>query len=885
MVTATAPAPSIPNTAPAPNLPRAPGANNAVSFKRPPGSIPNPKPLSPPSTLKPLPKPSSVPKKPGKPPVKKLPGPPLSTLNFLPPEAAMELGLIEPPPTSEAPPAPAWPPGSSVTFYNLSATIVDGFGSFRDFTYPGLGGTDTVLGPIVSIEVADDNRNGFEGKSRFIYTTTLNADGEPVQHISWAGGQSFRPHREVNVTFERADGKPDVGPNTQPTPGYQPFTPPIPQGNTRTAPAPAKPVEVPDYAPAPEPGIKPPGETEIVPFKRPPGSVPNPKPLRPEPKAPPLPGIPEKPKPPPSEAPQPDPPPTYTPQPPTQPTSPPETDPNRTPEPEKPKLPGLPQQPKPGFNPDPTPGINPDPTPAPKPPEETPSPTPTPEITPGVTPSPSPEITPGVEPVPAPGTLPSPNPQPDISPSPSPQPQPTPQPGINPAPTPAPMPGTTPAPGTLPSPTPSPSPSPSPTPSPSPSPGSTPTPSTQPSTAPNIPPPFNPIAPPAPATPSPAPSPSVKVPKPLPKPQIPPPTPQPLPQPATQPYFAPEPPPVDPCEIPLKDDEERIVIKWVNTTIPDVKAINTGGIWTSLRTTRTVSVMATENGSEIAKTQAEAEQRAITAEAAIAARNSSGINTGLNSTILANLTTLTSFLQKAWQKTRIQKVLDVLTFIGVMHNVALLSRDVGETFGWVAGQALNVVGIEDEEGNTIDVYGWFTSNIQSLLRAMLGDDLYEDARDTWLKASAIVRSASMIIWTMRGIMDATQDLMEWVAENTGKIGNALKAFGVVGRGAYPWMSEGAQARNRIRARISKVTGTLENVEDMASSFSMATGNILEIQDESGELINQFGEFRTTVLDAVPDPWDDNAPVKDAAEQGQTASQSPDIQSSDTARGN
>lgn len=252
--------------------------------------------------------------------------------------------------------------------------------------------------------------------------------------------------------------------------------------------------------------------------------------------------------------------------------------------------------------------------------------------------------------------------------------------------------------------------------------------------------------------------------------------------------------------------------------------------------------------------------------------------------ILGFLTTMNNFIKLAWEKTRVQKVLDVLTFIGVMHNVALLSRDVGETFGWVAGQALNAVGIEDEEGNTIDVYGWFTGSLQSLLVTMFGQELYDDARDTWLKASSIVRSASMIIWTMRGIMDATQDLMEWIAENTGRIGNALKRFGVVGERAYPWMSERAQARNRIRSRFDKVTGTLENAEDKASSFAMATGNVLEIQDETAELGNQFVDFRSTVLDSIPDPWADNTPVQTDFAEENAASQSPDIEGSDTTRG-
>ena len=84
--------------------------------------------------------------------------------------------------------------------------------------------------------------------------------------------------------------------------------------------------------------------------------------------------------------------------------------------------------------------------------------------------------------------------------------------------------------------------------------------------------------------------------------------------------------------------------------------------------------------------------------------------------------------------------------------------------------------------------------------------------------------------------------------------------------------------------MSKVTGTLESTEDIASSFAMATGNVLEIQQEIGELEGQFSDFKGTVIEAIPDPWEDNSPVQEAFEQSKANSQSPDIASSDTSRG-
>lgn len=252
--------------------------------------------------------------------------------------------------------------------------------------------------------------------------------------------------------------------------------------------------------------------------------------------------------------------------------------------------------------------------------------------------------------------------------------------------------------------------------------------------------------------------------------------------------------------------------------------------------------------------------------------------------ILEKLNTMQKFAEKAWETTRIQKILNVLTFVGVMHNVAMLSRDVGETFGYLIGNMLNVIGIEDENGSSIDVVGWFGSTVEGMLRSLLGDDLYEGLRETWNKASSVLRAASMVIWTMRSIMDSSLDLMEWIAENTGKIGNALKSFGVVGERSYPWMSERAEARNRFRARFDKVTGALENAEDVASSFSTATSNVLEIQQETGELAENFNNFRQTVVEGIPDPWADNTPVATAVAADKANSEAPEISAIDADKG-
>jgi hypothetical protein len=253
--------------------------------------------------------------------------------------------------------------------------------------------------------------------------------------------------------------------------------------------------------------------------------------------------------------------------------------------------------------------------------------------------------------------------------------------------------------------------------------------------------------------------------------------------------------------------------------------------------------------------------------------------------ILGLLQSVNDFMRKAWEMTRMQKVLDVLTFIGVMHNVSMLSRGVGSTFLEVVGQGIQALGIRDEEGEVLDVHGMVTGGIETMLRSVLGSDVYDGISETWNKANRIISSASMIIWTVRSLFDTSLDLMEWIGENTGKIGNALKRWGVVGERDYNWMSERATAENRLRTKVSRVTGFIENAEDRVSTFGVATSGVIEIQEEIGQLEENFGNFKDSVINGIPDPWDDNIPIKTEADVAKDAAAAlPDIPVSDSQKG-
>lgn len=260
------------------------------------------------------------------------------------------------------------------------------------------------------------------------------------------------------------------------------------------------------------------------------------------------------------------------------------------------------------------------------------------------------------------------------------------------------------------------------------------------------------------------------------------------------------------------------------------------------------------------------------------------------------LNLLDTFLRKAWQFTRMDKVVSALTLVVTLHNASMLARDLGETLGELTSQVLNVIGIRDENGNALDVNGLIGSSFENLLISILGQEVYSGVRQNWLKANRVLQAGSQVIWTVRSIMDSTAEVEEWIAENLGKIGNALKKYGVVGRAAYPYMSERMRAQERWRNKLGRVTDGLESLEDTASSLYAVTSTVRDAQEEIGELGNNAGQFLGMVTGEIdpatgqpylpPEPQQpvDNAEVAAAAAAAAAASQSPEISTADMNRG-
>jgi Sec-independent protein translocase protein TatA len=174
--------------------------------------------------------------------------------------------------------------------------------------------------------------------------------------------------------------------------------------------------------------------------------------------------------------------------------------------------------------------------------------------------------------------------------------------------------------------------------------------------------------------------------------------------------------------------------------------------------------------------------------------------------------------------------------------------------------------------------------VNETMEKALGAEVWSGTKTTFNKLNRIITTASQIVWTVRSIGDSAREVTEWTAENTGKIGNALKKFRVVGENAYPWMPERVTAQSKWQQRMQRFRDGTESLDDAASSISSVVGEVRSITEEVNEFKEQKEAFDKAIKEATPNSRPDNDSTKATADQSNAASKSPTLQPTDRTKG-
>jgi hypothetical protein len=237
--------------------------------------------------------------------------------------------------------------------------------------------------------------------------------------------------------------------------------------------------------------------------------------------------------------------------------------------------------------------------------------------------------------------------------------------------------------------------------------------------------------------------------------------------------------------------------------------------------------------------------------------NSSELNTGLNPVELALLnkidkTTVSTnkvithkdhglqkmqeFANAAWETTRADKILGGINTMLNIHNAVMLSNALGSTLNLIASQSLEAMNITDATtGNPINVGSVIKNKLNSIISSLIGANNYAALTAKLRTYNRIYQTGANVLYSVRSIIDSTQDIAETTGENVAAIGNALRKAGAVRENAYKLMPTDFRNPSRVQRRLEKLGETASVIEEI-------TSDAVDLKDEVKELKGYSKEF-------------------------------------------
>lgn len=194
----------------------------------------------------------------------------------------------------------------------------------------------------------------------------------------------------------------------------------------------------------------------------------------------------------------------------------------------------------------------------------------------------------------------------------------------------------------------------------------------------------------------------------------------------------------------------------------------------------------------------------------------------------------------------LQQIINTLAFITTMHNAAMLSSNLVQTLGSVIDVGLDVIGLKDENGESFDISEILGKKASDYMKSILGDATWTNLVNDFKKANRIYQSGMNIANSVQSMIDSTRNIMELGAENTGKIGNALRKAGVVLENAFEWMPEQINAATSKQVALNRAMNVVRELDDTASTTESVLSEVKSIQDVQKEIKEQREEWNKAV---------------------------------------
>ncbi|MDM9582314.1 hypothetical protein [Nostoc sp. GT001] len=187
----------------------------------------------------------------------------------------------------------------------------------------------------------------------------------------------------------------------------------------------------------------------------------------------------------------------------------------------------------------------------------------------------------------------------------------------------------------------------------------------------------------------------------------------------------------------------------------------------------------------------------------------------------------------------LDRVLNIMILAATVHNALMLSNDIGQTLIGAINNVLQFIGLKKEDGSAFDIGSIISGSIENLIKGAIGSENYQELTTAWAKANRIYQATINIANSFTNIGHTITNALEVVGGMQGKIGNALRIWGVVGEKAYQWFNPQPNYHSRMLSFF-------ENAQQGASTIQMVTQAPIDIVNAVTEFNNSTTELAKAV---------------------------------------
>ncbi len=224
------------------------------------------------------------------------------------------------------------------------------------------------------------------------------------------------------------------------------------------------------------------------------------------------------------------------------------------------------------------------------------------------------------------------------------------------------------------------------------------------------------------------------------------------------------------------------------------------------------------------------------------------INTKLGP-VMAGVNGIGGFLGRLNTSLGVDRVINLVTTAGVIHNCMMLSSSISDTLFSTLDNVFVIPSlIKDPAGATVDSKEVFTKHLDGMFAKLFGTTEWIAIKNQWKAYSTIYNTCEPVFGNIRDIFDETSQIQEvtknWVAE----LGNGLQDEGLIGENNCDVKDPKKSIKGKYFARLQRIAEGLEQVENVAEDLAQITSSACNIV----ETANEIKENTATISKAVND---------------------------------